>query len=229
MLFAPLNVAAFMHIPRELRGAAVGLLALLRNEGGSVGTSVAQTIQERREQFHLLRLGENLDMLNPAVNGFLANAGPAFVQQTADPVGAKLMALQALDDLRQQQASTLAYFDTFVVFAALSFVLVFTVFLMRRSVARRGARRGGVGPGQHRQGSENHVNAARVEQDRQNYEKLMAGRSDANFSFDDLRSSSKGSVTSSATGKPSGCPEGDEFPEFAGEKRKSQTVPSGHS
>ncbi len=29
MLFAPLNVAAFLHIPRELRGAAVGLLALL--------------------------------------------------------------------------------------------------------------------------------------------------------------------------------------------------------
>ena len=42
MIFAPLNVAAFLYIPKELRGAAVGLLALLRNEGGSVGTSVAQ-------------------------------------------------------------------------------------------------------------------------------------------------------------------------------------------
>jgi DHA2 family multidrug resistance protein len=139
MLFAPLNVAAFLHIPRELRGAAVGLLALLRNEGGSVGTSIAQTIQERREQFHLLRLGENLDLLNPAVKSFLADAGPAYGQQTADPVGAKLMALQTLDDLRQQQASSLAYFDTFTAFGALSFVLVFTVFLMRRSVAEKGA------------------------------------------------------------------------------------------
>jgi DHA2 family multidrug resistance protein len=139
MLFAPLNVSAFLHIPKELRGAAVGLLALLRNEGGSVGTSVAQTIQERREQFHLLRLGENLDLLNPAVKGFVADAGPAYLQQTADPVAAKQMALQALDDLRQQQASSLAYFDTFTVFAALSFVLVFTVLLMKRSVAERGA------------------------------------------------------------------------------------------
>jgi DHA2 family multidrug resistance protein len=139
MLFAPLNVAAFLHIPKELRGAAVGLLALLRNEGGSVGTSVAQTIQERREQFHVLRLGENLDMLNPAVKGFLADAGPAYLQQTADPVAAKQMALQALEDLRQQQASTLAYFDTFTAFAALSFVLVFSVFLMKRSVAAKGA------------------------------------------------------------------------------------------
>jgi DHA2 family multidrug resistance protein len=139
MLFAPLNVAAFLHIPRELRGAAVGLLALLRNEGGSVGTSIAQTIQERREQFHLLRLGENLDVLNPAVKSFLADAGPAFLQQTADPVAAKQMALQALDNLRQQQASTLAYFDTFTAFAALSFLLVFSAFLMRRSVAAKGA------------------------------------------------------------------------------------------
>src|SRR5208282_554839 len=50
MIFAPLNVAAFKYTPQYLRGAAVGLLALLRNEGGSVGTSMAQTIQERREQ-----------------------------------------------------------------------------------------------------------------------------------------------------------------------------------
>ena len=48
-IFAPLNVAAFMNIPPQLRGAAVGLLALLRNEGGSVGTSLAQTIQQRRD------------------------------------------------------------------------------------------------------------------------------------------------------------------------------------
>ncbi len=62
-IFAPLNVAAFINIPPQLRGAAVGLLALLRNEGGSVGTSLAQTIQQRRDQFHSLRLGENPRLL----------------------------------------------------------------------------------------------------------------------------------------------------------------------
>ena len=45
MIFAPLNVAAFRYIPPHLRGAAVGLLALLRNEGGSVGTSIGKTIE----------------------------------------------------------------------------------------------------------------------------------------------------------------------------------------
>ncbi len=58
MCFAPANVAAYLYTPPLLRGAAIGLLSLLRNEGGSVGTSMAQTIQERRDQFHILRLGE---------------------------------------------------------------------------------------------------------------------------------------------------------------------------
>ena len=43
--FAPANVAAYLYTPPLLRGAAVGLLSLLRNEGGSVGTSLAQTMQ----------------------------------------------------------------------------------------------------------------------------------------------------------------------------------------
>ena len=47
LLFAPLNLAAFRYTPKHLRGPAVGLLALLRNEGGSFGVSLVQTVQER--------------------------------------------------------------------------------------------------------------------------------------------------------------------------------------
>lgn len=139
MIFAPLNVAAFLYIPKELRGAAVGLLALLRNEGGSVGTSVAQTIQERRDQFHSLRLGENLDPFNPAVNSYLSQVQPGFLQQTGDPVAAHQMALQLLDTLRQQQSAALAYFDSFLAFGVLAVALTFLVLLMKRSVAEKGA------------------------------------------------------------------------------------------
>src|SRR5215831_14311762 len=138
-IFAPLNVAAFLYIPPQLRGAAVGLLALLRNEGGSVGTSLAQTLQERRDQFHSLRLNENLDTLNPAVNSFFQQAQPSFLQQTGDPVAAKQMALQALANLRDQQSSSLAYFDTFFVFAVVAAALVVLVFFMKRSVAAKDA------------------------------------------------------------------------------------------
>jgi MFS transporter, DHA2 family, multidrug resistance protein len=139
LIFAPINVAAFKYTPVHLRGAAVGLLALLRNEGGSVGTSMAQTIQERREQFHLLRVGELLDPFNPDANFFLERAQAFFFQQTGDAPGSQQMAVQALDNLRQQQASSLAYFDVFWVAAVLGAALVVLVLFMKRSVAEKGA------------------------------------------------------------------------------------------
>jgi len=139
MIFAPLNVAAFRYTPRHLRAAAVGLFALLRNEGGSVGTSMGQTIQERREQFHLARVDEFLDPFNPAVNAFAERGRAVFFQDTGDPVGSQQMTWQALADLRQQQAASLAYFDVFWLMAALGVTLVVLVLLMKRSVAEKGA------------------------------------------------------------------------------------------
>jgi DHA2 family multidrug resistance protein len=139
LIFAPINVAAFKYTPVHLRGAAVGLLALLRNEGGSVGTSMAQTIQERREQFHLSRVGETLNPFNPDTNWFLKQAHSVFLQDTGDSSGSQQMGLQALDNLRQQQAASLAYFDVFYLCAILAVILVPLVFIMKRSVAEKGA------------------------------------------------------------------------------------------
>jgi len=48
------------------------------------------------------------------------------------------MTLQALANLRQQQAASLAYFDVFWLFAVLAVALVFLVLLMKRSVAEKG-------------------------------------------------------------------------------------------
>ncbi len=139
MCFAPANVAAYLYTPMALRGAAVGLLSLLRNEGGSVGVSLGQTFQERRDQFHTLRLGEYLDPFNAAANSFLAHTRAFFVQQTADPVAAQQFAWQQLETLRQQQSSALAYFDCFWMIAVLTFAVAFVVLLMKRSVAEKGA------------------------------------------------------------------------------------------
>jgi MFS transporter, DHA2 family, multidrug resistance protein len=139
LIFAPINVAAFLYTPKRLRGAAVGLLALLRNEGGSFGTSMGQTIQERREQFHLSRLGDSLSSLNPHVHSFLEKGQTFFMQRTGDPAHSQQMTLQALADLRQQQAASLAYFDVFFLCAFMGISLVLLVLLMKRSVAEKGA------------------------------------------------------------------------------------------
>jgi DHA2 family multidrug resistance protein len=112
--FAPANVAAYLYTPIAMRGAAVGLLSLLRNEGGSVGTSMAQTLQERRDQFHTLRLGEYLDPFNPAVQSFLEQAQARFLQMSGDPAAAQQLAWQALENLRHQQSSALGVFRLFL-------------------------------------------------------------------------------------------------------------------
>jgi DHA2 family multidrug resistance protein len=138
--FAPANVAAYLYTPIALRGAAIGLLSLLRNEGGSVGVSLSQTFQERRDQFHVLRLGEYLDPLNAAASSFLARAQAFFIQQNGDPAASQQLAVQQLDNLRQQQASSLAYFDTFWMAAVLTFLVAFAVLFMKRSVAEKSAR-----------------------------------------------------------------------------------------
>src|SRR5215468_2499934 len=139
MLFAPLNLAAFLYIPPRLRGAAVGLLALLRNEGGSVGTSVAQTMVERREQFHVLRLNEKLDALYPAVQQWFEQGREFFMHGNGDPVLSHQMALRSLQEIRDRQALALAYFDVFWASAVVSALMVFLILMMRRSVAEKGA------------------------------------------------------------------------------------------
>jgi DHA2 family multidrug resistance protein len=137
--FPSLNVAAFIYLPKGIRPAAVGLLALLRNEGGSVGTSVAQIIQQRREQLHALRLNEGLDALNPAVHDLLQRGQHFYLGLTGDPPLSHLMTLQSLADMRNRQALSLAFFDVFTVLAAVSLLLALLVLMMRRSVAEKGA------------------------------------------------------------------------------------------
>lgn len=138
LIIAPISVAAYMYIPAELRGAAIGLASLLRNEGGSVGTSMAQTLEIRREQFHTARLNENLDPLNPMLQEYAQRGQQFFYGLTGDSNAAQQMTLQSLFDLRHQQAAALSYFDVFWLTSVLSLSLILLLTLMKRSVAEKG-------------------------------------------------------------------------------------------
>ena len=62
-----------------------------------------------------------------------------FLQQTGDPSAAQQLAWQTLENLRQQQASSLAYFDVFLLLAVVTLAPLLAVLLMKRSVAEKGA------------------------------------------------------------------------------------------
>ena len=76
--------------------------------------------------------------LNPHVQSFMDQGQGLFMQWTGDPARSKLMSLQVLDNLRQQQAASLAFFDIFWLCAVLAVALVLLVLLMKRSVAEKG-------------------------------------------------------------------------------------------
>jgi DHA2 family multidrug resistance protein len=139
LIFAPINVAAFYYIPMELRASAIGLFALLRNEGGSWGTSAIQTILDRREQFHALRLNEYLDKFNPAVVSYLNQMTSYYRGENYGPVLSKQMALQSLSNLRTQQAEGLANLDCFWVMGIVALILIPGIYFMRRAVSEKGA------------------------------------------------------------------------------------------
>ena len=86
-----------------------------------------------------LRLGESLDSFNANVVSFLDQARAVFLQQSGDPSGAQQLAWQTLENLRQLQASSLAYFDVFWLLAVVMLAPLLTVLLMKRSVAEKGA------------------------------------------------------------------------------------------
>jgi DHA2 family multidrug resistance protein len=100
---------------------------------------MAQTMEQRRLQFYVSRIGEFLDPLNPKVTEFAQQGQALFFQETGDPFGAQQMAWQALEDLRQQQAGSMAYFDVFWLCAALGMGLIVLVLLMKRSAAEKAA------------------------------------------------------------------------------------------
>ncbi len=139
LLVTPLNVSVYQNVPLHMRGAAVGLFSLMRNEGGSVGMSVAQTVRERREQFHLLRLNEYLDPLNANLCDSLAGLRSALGPATGDAATADAMSHPMFDNLRQQPTLSLAYFDVVWLSAVVAVALIALALLMRRSVAEKGA------------------------------------------------------------------------------------------
>jgi DHA2 family multidrug resistance protein len=139
LIFAPINVAAFYYIPVELRASAIGFFALLRNEGGSWGTSAIQTILDRREQFHALRVNEYLDNFNQQVVSYLNQMTSYYKGENYGPVLSKEMAWQSLSNLRTQQANGLANFDCFWVMGVVALLLIPGIYFMKRAVSEKGA------------------------------------------------------------------------------------------
>ncbi len=121
----------------EQIGNASGLFNLLRNVGGSVGISVADTLVARRQQVHRSELARYLaptsfvhQVLFRIQSYMLLHTGPRL---------AKLRAYAILQGALDQQSVLYSYVDDFRYMVLISALCLPLVFLFRPVKAKRGA------------------------------------------------------------------------------------------
>jgi DHA2 family multidrug resistance protein len=106
-LFIPINIVAYLGVPREQNNQVAGLVNLARNIGGSVGIAFLTTMLARRSQTYQSLLVDHLGQSNPVLRERLAALQHAF--SSAGPAQALRRASAALYGTIQQQAALLSY------------------------------------------------------------------------------------------------------------------------
>ncbi len=138
LIFVPLTTTAMGGLPQDQMGNASGIFNLMRNIGGGVGISIVTTMVSRGAQTHQSLLAGNMNATNPRFQEAY-NAITAYMGQNMDPVLAKQKALAMLQGMLGQQASLMAYLDSFQFLGILCLVCLPGILILRsrKGPARR--------------------------------------------------------------------------------------------
>lgn len=131
-MFIPITTAAFTTLTqKQIAGGATGVLNLLRNIGGGIGTALVSTFLVRNAQLHQTYLVQNLTPLNPifqqrlqAIQGFLA--------QHMDIVAATHKANALIYNQLLQQANLFSYVENFRAIGLICLIMLPSAFLFKK-------------------------------------------------------------------------------------------------
>jgi DHA2 family multidrug resistance protein len=132
-LFVPINLVSYIGMPPEKSNSVAGLVNFMRNIGSSIGTSMVTTLIARREQSHQLYMAAHTTLGKPPFT-LLVRALTA--RLSAAGLSASVAAQQAygrIYGLMVQQATTLAYIDTFWVLAIGAGIMFLLSFALRKN------------------------------------------------------------------------------------------------
>ncbi len=138
LVFVPLSVTTLGDLKPKSVGNGSGLFNLMRNIGGSVGISVAQTILARHEQLHQTQLVQNLAPTRPAVQQSLSQFQSLF-SAYGDQVMAQRQALGQVGRIVNRQAQLWSYVDDFRYMALACFCCIPIVWCLKKIKAQAGA------------------------------------------------------------------------------------------
>jgi DHA2 family multidrug resistance protein len=135
MVFVPLATTSMAGLPNEEIGNAAGLFNLLRNVGGSIGISIVNTVVARHEQVHRVEMSGHMNAASARFQQMLSG----LTALTARTGGPPLQAYGILNEMLSRQARLRAYVDDFQYMAAVCFLCIPIVFLLRKAIAKKGA------------------------------------------------------------------------------------------
>jgi len=138
LIFVPLTTVTNDPIPIERMGNATSIFNLMRNIGASMGISMVETLQVRKQQMHLNVLDRHVNMANPQTRHLIDGMRALFMSQGKDAATATRQAYTAIWEIVQQQAAMLSYNDAFRFLAIMFIVMLPLIFLMRKA-KKRGA------------------------------------------------------------------------------------------
>ena len=138
-IFVPLSTTAFVGVPNEQIGNGAGLYNLFRNVGGSVGIAIVNTIVARHAQLHQNELVRSVTSSNVTVQNQLHSLQQYLQSQGFSPVDAMQKAYAIIARQVQAQSILWSYVDDFRYTALVCFACIPVVFLLQKTVARKGA------------------------------------------------------------------------------------------
>jgi DHA2 family multidrug resistance protein len=131
-LFIPINTVAYSGLPPGKSNNASALINLMRNLGGSVGISVAQTMLDRRGQLHQARLAESVNIYSSQFHQTVHTVGGKALDYVANSASSPSMTIGQIYHSVQSQAQILSYLDVFRTMAIGAFLMIgFTLFLKK--------------------------------------------------------------------------------------------------
>ncbi len=135
LVFVPLSVTTLSSLKPQSVGNGSGLYNLMRNIGGSIGISVAQTLLARHEQLHRTELSRNLAPSLPRVQQGLSQFQNLF-SALSGRVTAHQQALGQVQRILDRQAQLWSYVDDFRYMALACFCCVPIVWCLKKVKAR---------------------------------------------------------------------------------------------
>jgi DHA2 family multidrug resistance protein len=138
-IFVPLATTSMAFLKNEEIGNASGLYNLLRNIGGSIGISVVNTIVARHEQVHRNELAGSLSPGRIPVHGAVQGMRQYLSVRGASSTTALQQTYGLINQALTGQARLWSYVDDFRYMALVCFGCVPIVFLLKKTVGRKGA------------------------------------------------------------------------------------------